>query len=181
MDHLFQGFDHCPTSVLFGRVPISFNFELEVVKDAVYEALGDALDCGRVWSAWQVGTMSEDDFSRVADDDGRLNEISTAAIKAVNRVRSASDIRSREVAPANTGGVPHPDDAAVDAFAAAMKDRMSLQRARGRKGWDDPAACPIERLEAMLFDNAFEGDFVDVGNLAMMIWTRRKLASREAS
>ena len=166
-----------PESV-FGNADLN---ELEVVKDAVHEALGNALDCGRVWSAWQAGTMSQDDFSSVSEDEDRLTEISTAAIKAVNRVRSVSDIRSREVMPAKTVGVLHPDDAAVDAFAAVMKDRMSLQRARGRKGWGDPAACPVDRLENMLLENFLNGDFVDVGNLAMMILTLRERASKEAS
>lgn len=55
----------------------------ERVQDAVTEALGDALDCTRVWSAWRVGTMGEDDFQRVADDAARIAEIADAAITAV--------------------------------------------------------------------------------------------------
>lgn len=55
----------------------------ERVQDAVAEALGDALDCTRVWSAWRVGTMGEDDFQRVADDAARIAEIADAAITAV--------------------------------------------------------------------------------------------------
>ncbi|KVP75453.1 hypothetical protein WJ96_07025 [Burkholderia ubonensis] len=55
----------------------------EQVCSAVAEALGDAYDCTRVWSAWSVGTMSQDDFARVADDDGRVGEIADAAIAAL--------------------------------------------------------------------------------------------------
>ncbi|MGC7464236.1 hypothetical protein QT654_20620 [Xanthomonas citri pv. citri] len=51
--------------------------------DAIRETLGDALDCGRVWSAWQVGTMGEDDFSRVADDPERVAEIADAVLLAM--------------------------------------------------------------------------------------------------
>jgi hypothetical protein len=54
----------------------------ERVRDAVAEALGDAYDCTRVWSAWGVGTMGPDDFSPVAEDDDRLTEIVDAALDA---------------------------------------------------------------------------------------------------
>ena len=37
--------------------------------DAIADGLGSALHCNRVWSAWNVGTMSESDFSSVAESD----------------------------------------------------------------------------------------------------------------
>ncbi|MFL9904591.1 hypothetical protein PQR71_41770 [Paraburkholderia fungorum] len=52
------------------------------VCDAVAEALGDAYDCDRAWSAWSYGTMSQDDFWPVADSAERVAEIADAAIKA---------------------------------------------------------------------------------------------------
>lgn len=55
----------------------------EKVMDAIAEALGDAYDCTRVWEAWSVGTMSQDDFSVVRDDQSRLAEIADAAILAL--------------------------------------------------------------------------------------------------
>lgn len=59
----------------------------EQVCTAVAESLGDAYDCTRVWAAWDVGTMSQDDFHRVADDDGRVGEIADAAIVALGAKR----------------------------------------------------------------------------------------------
>ncbi|MDR5839371.1 hypothetical protein [Caballeronia sp. LZ034LL] len=56
----------------------------QAVRDAIAEALGDAYDCMRVWNAWNVGTMSQDDFQRVADDDSRIEEIANAAITALS-------------------------------------------------------------------------------------------------
>jgi hypothetical protein len=53
------------------------------VCDAVAEALGDAYDCMRVWSAWSYGTMGQDDFWPVAESDERVAEIADAAIKAL--------------------------------------------------------------------------------------------------
>ncbi len=55
----------------------------QAVRDAVASALGHAYDCQRVWSAWDVGTMSSNDFSLVAEDDERLNDIPDAALAAM--------------------------------------------------------------------------------------------------
>lgn len=55
----------------------------EKVCEAVAEALGEAYDCTRVWSAWSYNTMGPDDFALVAEDDSRVAEIADAAIKAV--------------------------------------------------------------------------------------------------
>lgn len=55
----------------------------EAAMEAVTEALGDACDCTRIWSAWQVGTMSQDDFSPVAEDSDRVFEITDAVINAL--------------------------------------------------------------------------------------------------
>ena len=49
--------------------------ERELARYRLAQALGDAYDCNRVWEAWSYGTMSQDDFSMVAEDDDRLYEI----------------------------------------------------------------------------------------------------------
>jgi hypothetical protein len=56
--------------------------QVTAVRDAIAETLGDAYDCTRVWSAWGVGTMSQDDFVPVADDNDRLQELAVAALDA---------------------------------------------------------------------------------------------------
>lgn len=66
----------------------------EAVATAIAEALGEALDCTRVWSAWGAGTMSEEDFHQVADDPERVAEIADAAIAAMaNAALTPSDGR----------------------------------------------------------------------------------------
>lgn len=55
----------------------------DAVRDAIAAALGDAYDCTRVWDAWNVGTMTQDDFVLVCDDESRLYEIADAAISAM--------------------------------------------------------------------------------------------------
>jgi hypothetical protein len=66
----------------------------------------------------------------------------------------------------------HPDDVAVDAFAAAMKAKLAAKRAQGYGGWSDPAQCRVEFLSRKLRQHMVKGDPVDVGNFAMMLHQR---------
>jgi hypothetical protein len=68
--------------------------------------------------------------------------------------------------------VAHPDDAAVDRFAIAMKAKLAKKRAEGRGGWDSRAECSTERLSYLLVQHIIKGDPLDVGNLAMMLHQR---------
>lgn len=43
----------------------------------------DIYFCTRVWAAWQVGTMSEDDFTPVNEDDEFIYELSTAILASL--------------------------------------------------------------------------------------------------
>ena len=65
----------------------------ESVIEAIAEALGDAYDCTRVWSAWSYGTMSQDDFSLIAEDRSRLEEIADAAMLAAAPTPPVSEDR----------------------------------------------------------------------------------------
>jgi|GEM_PF-1068927 len=75
----------------------------------------------------------------------------------------------------------HPDDLAVDAFAAAMKAKMAAARAKGRGGWEDPAQCSAEDLSRMLRDHVEKGDPRDVANFCMMLHQRgESVAARQS-
>ncbi|QRM44014.1 hypothetical protein [Rhizobium sp. BG4] len=70
---------------------------------------------------------------------------------------------------------PHPDDIAVDRFAAAMKEKLAEKRNEGFSGWCDPTQCPIDYLTAKLAEQIHSRpvlDPVDIGNFAMMIFNR---------
>ena len=67
----------------------------------------------------------------------------------------------------------HPDDAAVDLFAADMKSKLAVSRAKGRGGWEYPTAISGGDLAALLVEHVAKGDPVDVANLAMMLHLRR--------
>lgn len=61
----------------------------------------------------------------------------------------------------------HPDDQAVDRFAAAMKDKLAKAREKGRGGWE---TCSPEDLSRMLREHVEKGDPRDVANFCMMLW-----------
>ncbi|KVP19420.1 hypothetical protein WJ85_08000 [Burkholderia ubonensis] len=62
---------------------------------------------------------------------------------------------------------PHPDDVAVDVFAAVMKDKLAKARLKGRGGWQ---TCSPENLSRMLREHVEKGDPRDVANFCMMLW-----------
>lgn len=57
----------------------------EETKQKFYDLVSDTLDgflwCNRAWSAWGVGTMSEDDFSPAGDDPDVIHRHAVAANK----------------------------------------------------------------------------------------------------
>ncbi|WP_312529627.1 hypothetical protein [Paracoccus sp. (in: a-proteobacteria)] len=65
----------------------------------------------------------------------------------------------------------HPDEEAVDRFAAAMKTKLRKKRAEGRSGWDGPE-CDANVLTRLLREHVEKGDPLDVGNLSMMLHQR---------
>lgn len=73
---------------------------------------------------------------------------------------------------AHTAINKHPDDEAVDRFAAAMHAKMAQARAKGKEGWDDPERCPVGRLDDLMGKAWAAQQWVDVANYAMMLWAR---------
>jgi len=90
----------------------------------------------------------------------RWDEAARAALSAAARVREEA----------------HPDDAAVDRFAAAMKAKLKWEREeRGRYGWNDPEVCSEEYLAKSLIEHLAkgnEGNFEDIANFCMMLHQR---------
>lgn len=67
---------------------------------------------------------------------------------------------------------PHSDDIAVDQLASAMKAKLATSRALGRRGWDNPLECSVERLALLMAHAICKGDPVDVANYAAMLHAR---------
>lgn len=65
----------------------------------------------------------------------------------------------------------HPDDAAVDKFAARMKWKLARARDKGRAGWQDPWWTP-EQISQALREHVKKGDPLDVANYCMFLVER---------
>lgn len=63
----------------------------EAIHNALSSELGDTYDCGRVWDAWHVGTMGEDDFTPVNDRVDEITETVLAALKSHGQAFDAAD------------------------------------------------------------------------------------------
>ncbi|MDN7413462.1 hypothetical protein QZM42_33595 [Burkholderia vietnamiensis] len=103
--------------------------QLEAVRGAVTETLGDARDCLRVWSAWSYGTMGSDDFYLVAEDAARVDEIALAALDA-SGVADMAEVLEMLAAEADAGTVMIPSDLRLTIDAALIK--------AGRKAAPEP-------------------------------------------
>lgn len=69
----------------------------------------------------------------------------------------------------------HPDDVAIDRFAAAMKTKMAASRAKGRSGWEDHKQTSPEFLARMLvghMQKSNPGNFEDLAIICMMMHQR---------
>ena len=64
----------------------------EAVCTAIAEALDEAYDCQRVWSAWSYGTMGPDDFTLTAEDGDRVAEIADAAIEVIGNFAMQTEV-----------------------------------------------------------------------------------------
>jgi hypothetical protein len=109
----------------------------------VAEALGDALDCTRVWSAWSYGTMRDADFVNVNSDPERVAEIAAAA---VNALAQASAL------PAAPQGVPPVVREAYEALfgASTLVTTSKMTASRYLEG------CPAVLLIRFNSDEAAE-------------------------
>src|SRR5690606_34043328 len=83
---------------------------------------------------------------------------------AIARAEAAERDAARE------GG--HSDDAAVDAFGAAMKNKLAAARAKGRGGWNGDEPGMQQRLSDMLRVHVEKGDPRDVANFCMFLHQR---------
>ena len=75
--------------------------------------------------------------------------------------------RIRSALVATPPAEQHPDDIAVDRFAASMKEKLKWEREqRNRSGWQAMSAADLSRI---LYEHLPKGDPVDVANLSMML------------
>lgn len=64
------------------------------------------------------------------------------------------------------------DEQTVDWFAAQLKAKLAVSRSKGRRGWNDPAACTPASLAFDLLRHVDKGDPLDIATYAMFVLCR---------
>lgn len=118
-------------------------------------------------------------MSIVEDKKGGWVEYSDYAALEAENARLAEDVKKwqalaqnvetleRITESAEARRAQHPDDVAVDHFAAAMKSKLAKSREKGRHGWQAASAA---HLSSLLYRHMYKADPLDVANLAMMLY-----------
>jgi hypothetical protein len=155
----------------------------EQVKAAVADALGgSAYDCLRVWSAWGVGTMGQDDFSPIAEDDDRVAEIADAAIAALATPPALDDDERLRLVTAGIcsgyiagheatveGHYGDPEEVAADMAPVVLAEVGATPPAATRETGPLPQAPPTEEdIESLA--EALNGDPVPAIRRALELW-----------
>jgi hypothetical protein len=127
-------------------------------------------------STWRIAFDERHEFDVYPDDfmSGMRNEFCAgwyAALKANAASTPASDAAmSDEQATDDLAAIS--DDAHVDLFATAMKEKLAQARAKGRTGW---IQCAPADLSRMLREHVEKGDPRDVANFCMFLWAMGEL------
>jgi len=125
-----------------------------VLRDALASGLTLTYGCSRVWSAWGVGTMTEDDFYPADECDELLDELCDLAIAA---------LRPDLVAPAAANGAPEPVDAlnaALQQAAGELPDgytiRVEVEQGAGWVEWSGGDAEGAIDHDGLLADEVLQ-------------------------
>jgi hypothetical protein len=95
------------------------------LRDTIGEGLRGLYVCGRTWSAWQAGTMTEDDFYPAEDSDECVDEIFNRVCAIINGISIAAPVAS----------VP---DVVGETFAAWIAREMPAGTVIGDPAWWAP-------------------------------------------
>jgi hypothetical protein len=55
----------------------------EKLKNTLREQLSDALICTRTWNAWNYGTMGEDDFQLLIEDEDYIDQLAESVLLSI--------------------------------------------------------------------------------------------------
>lgn len=125
--------------------------------------------------AAQAAIAYDKAIAACANDPASMSSYCTAHGESLDMLYANWIGAAEEAMVVNSGAAStesHPDDIAIDVFAAAMKAKMAKGRADGRHGWHNKNECAEIRLRVMLRQHVSKGDPVDVGNFAMMLFNR---------
>ncbi|MCQ9393287.1 hypothetical protein NRB14_16935 [Pseudomonas viridiflava] len=95
-------------------------------------------------------------------------------IDTPNAAQYLADLDTFSSPPFPAQADQHPDNQAVNAFAAAMKTKLAEARAKGRHGWCESWVQDKQLAELMVghIPKGNAGNFEDIANFAMMLHQR---------
>lgn len=123
-----------------------------LLRDSLASGLIGIYYCGRVWEAWDVGTMTQEDFTEAAEVDGVLDELCDLAIAA---------LRPDLAAPAVANGAPElPEPMEIDwptlnrqALGCGVEDRaIHCHYDAAEYGWEKGVERAIECVPDAIYD-----------------------------
>lgn len=127
----------------------------------------------RVTGAWESARIGDFNAGWNACRDSAFTLMKKAAYMELDTTKRSIAIQDElramlSAAPAQPAErqEQHPDDAAVDRFAVAMKAKLAKSREKGRHGWQNASAA---HLSSLLYRHVYKSDPLDVANLAMML------------
>src|SRR5690606_16931688 len=104
--YLYSHIDEFPEAAFYRCFPLIPEGDTDVftsrILSILIKELDDIWECGRDWSAWAIGTMSDDDFTPVAENTEFLKMISDKIVSAICRAPSDPAPTSGET----TGSIP---------------------------------------------------------------------------
>lgn len=107
------------------------------LKKLVYDYFNDdlLLVCDRVWEAWHVGTMTEDDFSRIDEDDYVLPELvrRLSAFVEAQKQKWVAEVESKLDATIDKFSIHTPKGIAKGTLARKSLKKQVRAALRGEK------------------------------------------------
>lgn len=66
-------------------------------------------------------------------------------------------------------------------FVNTMNGKFIQKKEEGYTGWDDPEECSEDHLVRKLYANVEQEDWVDVANIAAILWWRKHNLTNQSS
>lgn len=137
----------------------SVEAQADKLRDAIHDALASELscayDCTRVWEAWSVGTMSQDDFEPITE---RLDEITETVLNAI-----AIESGAQATAPAPTGEAQADDAPTYTTEPGESTAGIALRELGDERRWREIVALNADR-----FPDQGPHDYYPVGTVLNM-------------
>jgi hypothetical protein len=150
----YHGYPNTPPAA---PAPVQPEQEPVALREALAASLTSVYVCGRVWDAWRVGTMTEDDFSPASECDELLDELVQAVTSATPPAAPMTEFDEAVAAVDNTlhHAIDHWQDKASEQAALLRECRFAIDELIKKKPILTSLLCgsnTLGNLRASLYD-----------------------------